>query len=137
MTRVHGLQHVEGLAASDLPCDDSVRSHPERVAHQVTHRDLASALDVRRSGSERDDVRLREPKLGRILDRDQPLFVGDEPPQHAEQRRPAAPGASIAWSIGRMIVHSIPKRPAAIPEKKTVTASVHSSLVMGIPLPAD
>ena len=44
---------------------------------------------------------------------------------------------SIAWSIGRMIVHSIPKRPAAIPEKKTVAASVHSSLVMGIPLPAD
>jgi hypothetical protein len=38
VTRVHGLQHVEGLAASDLPHDDPVRSYPERVAHQVTHR---------------------------------------------------------------------------------------------------
>ena len=42
---------------------------------------------------------------------------------------------SFTWSIGRMIVHSIPKRPAASPEKKTVTASAHSSLVMGIPPP--
>ena len=36
---------------------------------------------------------------------------------------------SIVASIGRMIVHSIPKRPDASPEKKTVTASTHSSAV--------
>ena len=36
---------------------------------------------------------------------------------------------SIAASIGRMIVLSIPKRPDASPEKKTVAASAHSSAV--------
>ena len=37
---------------------------------------------------------------------------------------------SISVSIGRMIVHSIPKRPDASPEKKTVAASTHSSPVI-------
>ena len=37
---------------------------------------------------------------------------------------------SISVSIGRMIVHNIPRRPDASPEKKTVTASTHSSPVM-------
>ena len=36
---------------------------------------------------------------------------------------------SIALSIGRMIVLSIPKRPDASPEKKADAASVHSSAV--------
>ena len=40
---------------------------------------------------------------------------------------------SIALSIGRMIVHSIPKRPDASPEKKTVAASAHCSPVMAEP----
>ncbi len=40
---------------------------------------------------------------------------------------------SIVCSIGRMIVHSIPKRPAASPEKETITASVHSSPVTNEP----
>jgi len=35
----------------------------------------------------------------------------------------------IAPSMGRMIVHSIPKRPAASPEQNAVAASVHSSAV--------
>ena len=37
---------------------------------------------------------------------------------------------SIAASIGRMIVVSIPKRPDASPEKKTDAASAHSSAVI-------
>jgi hypothetical protein len=36
---------------------------------------------------------------------------------------------SIAASIGRMIALSIPKRPDASPERKTVAASTHSSAV--------
>ena len=39
------------------------------------------------------------------------------------------PLPSIAASIGRMIVLSIPKRPDASPEKKAVAASTHSSAV--------
>jgi hypothetical protein len=39
---------------------------------------------------------------------------------------------SIAWSIGRMIVLSIPKRPEPSPAKKADAASAHSSAVMTI-----
>ena len=42
---------------------------------------------------------------------------------------------SIALSIGRMIVQSIPKRPAPSPEQKQIAASVHSSPVTTIPSP--
>src|SRR5919112_6082552 len=37
---------------------------------------------------------------------------------------------SISVSTGRMIVHSIPRRPDASPERKTVTASTHSATVI-------
>ena len=40
---------------------------------------------------------------------------------------------SIAPSIGRMIVQSIPKRPAPSPEQKLIDASVHSSPVTATP----
>jgi hypothetical protein len=40
---------------------------------------------------------------------------------------------SIAASIGRMIVQSIPKRPEASPEKNAVAASTHSSAVTPTP----
>src|SRR6478672_11685747 len=40
---------------------------------------------------------------------------------------------SIAACIGRMIVHSAPKKPAASPEKKTLAASAHSSPVTTTP----
>jgi hypothetical protein len=43
---------------------------------------------------------------------------------------------SIAASMGRMIVLSIPKRPDASPERKAVAASVHSSAVTQTPFGA-
>ena len=42
---------------------------------------------------------------------------------------------SIAVSIGRMIVQSIPKRPAASPEQKQIAASVHASPVTTVSSP--
>ena len=42
-------------------------------------------------------------------------------------------GPSISVSIGRMMVHNIPRRPDASPEKKMVTASTNSSPVMAEP----
>ena len=38
---VHGLEHVEGLAAPDLADDDAVGPHAQRVADQVADGDLA------------------------------------------------------------------------------------------------
>ena len=58
MSRVHGLEHVEGLTAADLADDDPIRSHPERVANQISDRDLAAALDGRRPCLQTDDVGL-------------------------------------------------------------------------------
>ena len=91
---VHGLQHVEGLAAADLADDDAVGPHAQRVAHQVADGDAAAALDVRRTGLEADEVLLVELELGRVLDGDDALGLGDERRQHVEQRR--LPGAGAA-----------------------------------------
>jgi hypothetical protein len=44
-------------------------------------------------------------------------------------------GPVIAACMGRMIVHSPPRKPAASPEKKLDTASAHSSAVTMHPPP--
>ena len=91
---VHRLEHVERLGAADLADDDAVGPHPERVANEVADAHLALALDVRRARLERDDVPLEQPKLGRVLDRDDPLLAGDERGDGVQERR--LPGAGTA-----------------------------------------
>ena len=59
-----------------------------RCAHR------ALALDVRRARLEAHDVSLAQHQLGRVLDRDDPLLVGDEAREHVEQRRLARAGAA-------------------------------------------
>ena len=75
---VHGLQHVERLAAAALADDDAVGAHAQGVADELADRDRALALDVRRPRLERDDVLLAELQLGGVLDGHDPLVVGDE-----------------------------------------------------------
>ena len=94
MTGVHGLQHVERLAAADLADDDAVRTHTQGVLHEVADRDLALALDVRGTRLERHDMRLLELQLGRVLDGDDTLALGDERRDDVERRR--LTGASTA-----------------------------------------
>jgi hypothetical protein len=100
VARVHRLQHVERLTAADLADDDPIRAHPKRVADEMTDRDLPTSLHVRRTGFQRDHVRLREPELGGVFDRDQALLVGDETRQHAEECGLAAPGAAADHDVG-------------------------------------
>ena len=90
----HRLEHVERLARTTLADDDPVGPHVERVAQQVADRDLAVALEVRRPRLERHDVRLAELQLGGVLDRDDPLVVGDERRQHVQGGRLAGAGAA-------------------------------------------
>src|SRR3989304_1415806 len=90
--RVHRLEHVERLAAADLADDDPVRPHPESVAYEVTHRDLAAALDVRRTRLEPDHMRLADAQFRGILDRDNALVLGHEGREHAEGRGLAGTG---------------------------------------------
>ena len=86
VTGVHGLEHVEGLAATDLADDDPVGPHPQGVADEVPDADLAAALGVGRAGLEPHDVGLLELELGGVLDGDDPLPLGDERRQHVERR---------------------------------------------------
>ena len=67
---VHRLQHVERFGPAALADHDAVGSHPQRVADQVAHADLARALGVGRAGLEAHDVVLRQAQLGRVLDSD-------------------------------------------------------------------
>jgi hypothetical protein len=41
MAGVHGIQHVEGFGATDLPHDDPGGSHPQGLADQLADADLA------------------------------------------------------------------------------------------------
>ena len=48
MPGVHRLQHVERLGAAHLADDDPIRSHAQRIAHQIPLQDRASSFDVGR-----------------------------------------------------------------------------------------
>ncbi len=94
MTRIHGLQHVECLTAADLADDDAVRTHTQRVAHEVADRDLALALNVGRAGLQRNDMALLQPQLRRILDGHDALALGDKRGNHVQRRRLAGARAA-------------------------------------------
>ena len=66
-------QEVERLSPAHLADDDPVGAHPQRVAHEPADRHLAAALEVRRARLEPDHVRLAQPQLGGVLDRDHAL----------------------------------------------------------------
>ena len=90
----HRLEHVQRLARATLPDDDPVGPHVEGIAEQVADGDLALTLDVRRPGLELDHVRLAQLELGGVLDRDDPLVLGDERRQDVEGGGLARAGAA-------------------------------------------
>src|SRR5215467_13460803 len=94
MTRIHRLQHVERFFASHLADDNAVRTHTQRVNHELTLADGALAFDVWRSRLEARDVRLVKLQLGRVFDGDDAFFLGDESREDVQQRRLTSAGAS-------------------------------------------
>ena len=58
MTRVHGLQEIEGLRATHLAHDNPFRAHTQTVLHEIAHRDLATPFNIGRTGLKPDDMRL-------------------------------------------------------------------------------
>ena len=90
----HRLQHVEDFCAADLADDDSVRAHAQTVLDQVALRDLAAAFKIRRPRLEPHDVGLLQGKLGRILDRNDSLVLGNERGQTIEHRGFARAGTA-------------------------------------------
>jgi hypothetical protein len=97
---VHRLKHVERLAAANLADNDPIRTHAQGVADEVADGDRASTLHVGRSSLEAEHVRLGQPQLGGVLDRDDPFIVRDERRQDAEKRGLPRAGASGHDDVG-------------------------------------
>ena len=83
---VHRLQEVEALAAAHFADDDPVRTQAQRGVEQVADVDLALAVLVGGPALERDQVRLTELQLGRVLDGEDPLVRRDHRAERVEQR---------------------------------------------------
>ncbi len=93
VTRVHRLEHVQGLAATHLTHHDAVRPHTQGVDDQLANAHRALPLDVRGTGLEPDHVPLLELQLRRVLNGDDPLVAGEEARHDIEQRRLPRRGA--------------------------------------------
>ena len=89
---IHRLEHVEALGTADLAQDDAVRSHAQRIPHQVALIDLAGPLGAHRARLQPDHVRLLQLQLRGILDRDDPVGRIDLLGQGVEQGRLAGAG---------------------------------------------
>ena len=87
MTGVERLQHVEGLAAANFADDDAVGTHAQRAANEIAHTDRTGAFCVGGACLQPHDVRLTEPQLGRLLDRDDALTGIDRRRERVQQRR--------------------------------------------------
>ena len=78
MAGVHRLEHIECLARAAFAQNDPVGPHPQRVFDQIALADLAASFDVGRAGFQPGDVLLLQLKLGRILNRHDPLALINE-----------------------------------------------------------
>ena len=99
MAGVHRLQHVKRFRAAHLAYDDPVRTHAQRIPHQIALRHLPRAFEAGRPGLQADHVRLLELQLCRILDGDNAFAVIDELAQGVQQRRLAGTGAARDQNI--------------------------------------
>ena len=71
VARVERLEQVGGFGAADLAYDDVIRPMPERVFHRVANR---HAPGTELPGLEADAVRVIDPELQGVLDRDDALI---------------------------------------------------------------
>src|SRR5438552_18386281 len=90
MPGVHGLEHVERLAATNLANDDPIGSHPERRTQERADVDGPSPFDARWSRLEADEVRLRQPELCSIFDGHDSLGLTHGERERVERARPPA-----------------------------------------------
>ncbi len=88
MAGVHRGQQLDHLTTAHLPDHESIRAHPEGLAHQRAQGDLTGTLDVGRPGLEADHVRMVGPELAR------------SPPREpdARPRPPSRAGPPATWS---------------------------------------
>ena len=84
---VHGREHVETFRATNFAQDDAVRAHTQGVHDKVADGDRALAFKVRRTGFERQPVRLLQAEFGRVFDGDDALARVDHLGKGVEHRR--------------------------------------------------
>src|SRR5258708_2963240 len=84
---VHGLEHVQRLAATTLTDDEPVGAHSKTALDELSDGDSAFAFHVGWTRFELDPVRLLQLKLSRVLTRDESFGFGDERRKNIEQRR--------------------------------------------------
>ena len=85
MPRVHRLQHVERFGAADFAYHDSIWTHPEAIAHQVSLGNLTATLDIDLAGLESNDVRLLQLQFSGVFDRDDPFALRNKCRHRIEQ----------------------------------------------------
>ncbi len=87
MAGVQSDEQLDHLGAAELADDQPVRTHPQRLTHQLAQRDGARAFDVGGAGHQPHRVRVVEHDLGGVLDDHEPLGRRHQPEQRTEQRR--------------------------------------------------
>ena len=85
MARLHRVDHLDHLGATDLADDDAVRTHTQRVAHKVAHGDCAKTFAVGGACLEPHHVCSRKCQFGGVLDRDHPFGRADGRGEGVEQ----------------------------------------------------
>jgi hypothetical protein len=101
MASVQCPKEFTNLGSSDLPHDQSIRSHPERLADQVDHADSTHSLHVRRSPLEVDTVTVAWSQLPDVLDDHDAIrrrTSSDEPPDQGGLSCPGAADHEMAQS---------------------------------------
>ena len=94
VTSVHRGEKVETFRPANFPEDDAVRTHTQGVLHKVADGNRALAFKIRRTGFERQPVRLLQAKFGRVFDRQHALARVDHFRQGVEHRRLTRTGAA-------------------------------------------
>ena len=66
MSCIHRLKHIQCFPAAALPDHDPIRTHTQRVPHQIADRYFSLSFNIRRAGFQTDHVILTElaPELG-------------------------------------------------------------------------
>jgi len=85
--RVEGGEQVHHFGAAHLPDHHPVRSHAQRLAHELAHRHLADPFYVGGACHQSDHVRVLRLQLGGVLHAHNAFTGVDLGQQRGEQRR--------------------------------------------------
>ena len=75
MPGVQGRKEFAQFRPATLAEHESIGPHPQGFAHQAFEPDPADPLEIGLPCLERDEVRMLDPQLVRLLDRDDPLAL--------------------------------------------------------------